>query len=159
MFASLATDLDDPVERVRRINEVSRKAKDEHQAIGAGFLQNWAEFSGPALGLAIRLYSSMGLADRHAPIHNVVISNVPGPPFPLYFGGAKLVSLNPLGPIFDGAGLNVTVLSYLDQVGFGLHACPESITDIWELAGFVPDAFEELKKAAAAASPIEPVEA
>jgi WS/DGAT/MGAT family acyltransferase len=148
MFASLATDVDDPVERIRAINAVSRAAKDEHQAIGAGFLQNWAEFSGPNVGLAFRLYSRMKLAERHAPIHNLVISNVPGPPFPLYFGGAKLVSLNPLGPIFEGAGLNITVLSYLDSVGFGLIACPESIPDLWSLAGFVPDAFEELKKAA-----------
>lgn len=149
MFASLATDVEDPVERVRRINEVSRAAKEEHQAIGADFLQNWGEFTGPNIGLAMRLYSRMGLAERHTPIHNLVISNVPGPPFPLYFGGAKLVSLNPLGPIFDGAGLNVTVLSYLDSIGFGLVACPKAVPDLWRLARHVPDAFDELRKAAA----------
>lgn len=149
MFASLATDVDDPTERVREINKVSRAAKEEHSAIGANFLQNWGQFAGPNIGLAMRLYSRMGLAERHTPIHNLVISNVPGPPFPLYFGGAKLVSLNPLGPIFDGAGLNVTVLSYLDHVGFGLVACPRSLGDVWRLAGHIPDAFEELKKAAA----------
>lgn len=148
MFASLATDIDDPIERVREINKVSLAAKEEHSAIGANFLQNWGEFTGPNIGLAMRLYSRMGLAERHTPIHNLVISNVPGPPFPLYFGGAKLVSLNPLGPIFDGAGLNVTVLSYLDSVGFGLVACPKSVPDIWRLAGHVPDAFDELRKAA-----------
>lgn len=148
MFASLATDVADPVDRVREINKVSKQAKEEHQAIGANFLQNWGEFSGPNIGLAMRLYSRMGLAERHAPIHNLVISNVPGPPFPLYFGGAKLVSLNPLGPIFDGAGLNVTVLSYLDQVGFGLIGCPKNVPDIWRLASHIPDAFDELRKAA-----------
>lgn len=148
LFASLATDIDDPVDQVREINKVSRAAKDEHQAIGARFLQNWGEFSGPNIGLAMRVYSRMRLADRHAPIHNLVISNVPGPPFPLYFGGAKLVSLNPLGPIFDGAGLNVTVLSYLDSVGFGLIACPDNVPDLWRLARHVPEAFEELEKAA-----------
>jgi len=150
MFASLATDIDDPVERVREINKVSRAAKDEHSAIGANFLQNWGEFTGPNIGLAMRLYSRMGLAERHAPIHNLVISNVPGPPFPLYFGGAKLVSLNPLGPIMDGAGLNITVLSYLDSVGFGIVACPKAVSDVWRLAGHIPDAFDELKKAASA---------
>jgi len=67
---------------------------------------------------------------------------------PLYFGGAKLVGLNPLGPIFDGAGLNVTVLSYLDSVGFGLVACPKNVPDIWRLAGYIPEAFDELRKAA-----------
>lgn len=147
MFASLATDVDDPIERVREINKVSQAAKEEHQAIGASFLQNWGQFTGPNIGLAMRLYSRMGLAERHTPVHNLVISNVPGPPFPLYFGGAKLVSLNPLGPIFDGAGLNVTVLSYLDHIGFGFVACPRSIPDIWRLARYFPDAFEELRKA------------
>lgn len=149
MFASLATDIEDPVDRVRKINEVSKAAKDEHSAIGANLLQNWGEFTGPNIGLAMRLYSHMNLAERHTPIHNLVISNVPGPPFPLYFGGAKLVSLNPLGPIFDGAGLNVTVLSYLDSIGFGLIACPKSVHDIWRLARHIPDAFDELRKAAA----------
>ncbi|HVM39451.1 MAG TPA: wax ester/triacylglycerol synthase family O-acyltransferase [Acidimicrobiia bacterium] len=158
MFASLATDIDDPVERVREINKVSRAAKEEHQAIGASFLRNWAEFSGPNLGYAFRLYSRMKLAERHAPIHNLVISNVPGPPFPLYFGGAKLVALSPLGPIFEGAGLNVTVLSYLDSVGFGLHACPDVIPDVWEMAGLIPQAFEELQKAAAADSGAVPAD-
>lgn len=152
MFASLATDIDDPVERVREINKVSRAAKEEHSAIGATFLQNWAEFSGPNLGYAFRLYSRMKLAERHAPIHNLVISNVPGPPFPLYFGGAKLVALSPLGPIFEGAGLNITVLSYLDSIGFGLHACPDVIPDVWEMAALIPDAFEELAKAASTAT-------
>ena len=41
-----------------------------------------------------------------------MISNVPGPPFPLYLGGARVVSMLPLGPAIEGAGLNVTVLSY-----------------------------------------------
>lgn len=152
MFASLATDVDDAIERVREINKVSKAAKEEHSAIGANLLQNWGEFAGPNIGLAMRLYSRMGLAERHTPIHNLVISNVPGPPFPLYFGGAKLVSLNPLGPIFDGAGLNVTVLSYLDHIGFGLVACPKNIPDIWRLARHFPDAFDELRKCAAGQS-------
>ena len=44
-------------------------------------------------------------------IHNLVISNVPGPPVPLFFMGAKIEGLYPLGPIFHGAGLNITVMS------------------------------------------------
>jgi hypothetical protein len=94
----------------------------------------------------------MKLADRHPPANNLVISNVPGPPFPLYFAGARLVALHPLGPIFDGAGLNVTVLSYMDTVGFGFIGCRELTPRLWDLARHVVDATDELKRAAKAVS-------
>src|SRR5437763_16441433 len=153
MFTSLATDIDDPVERLRRISEVNKGAKEEHKAIGAGMLQDWAKFAAPTtFSLAARLYSALNLAERFAPVHNLVNSNVPGPPFPLYFGGARLVAMNPLGPIFEGAGLNITVLSYLDSVGFGFMADRESMPGVWDLAGGVNEALEELKKAADARS-------
>jgi WS/DGAT/MGAT family acyltransferase len=149
MFTSLATDIDDPVERLLAIHESTKDAKEEHKAVGADTLINLSEFAAPNLfGLAARLYSGMKLADRHRPVHNLVISNVPGPPFPLFFGGARLVAMNPLGPIFEGAGLNITVLSYLDAVGFGFMADRESLPGVWDLAAGVSEALEELKKAA-----------
>ena len=60
-------------------------------------------------------------------VHNLVISNVPGPQMPLYFMGAKIDALYPLGPIFHGAGLNITVLSNNGIVHVGIIACPEGI--------------------------------
>lgn len=151
MFVSLATDLADPVERLRAIHESTRGAKEAHNALGATMLQEWAELAAPnTFAQAARLYTSMKLANRHPVVHNLVISNVPGPPFPLYFAGARLVALHPLGPIFDGAGLNITVLSYRDRVGFGFIACRELAPRLWDLAGYVHDSLEELKKAAAA---------
>ena len=71
------------------------------------------------------------MADRHRPLFNVTISNVPGPPFPLYSIGARMVANFPVGPIMDGGGLNMTVMSYLDQLDFGLQACPDVLPDIW----------------------------
>jgi hypothetical protein len=88
------------------------------------------------------------LADRHRPVHNLVISNVPGPPFPLYFAGARLLAIYPMGPIFDGAGLNLTVMSYLDHVDFGFLVCRELVNDVDDLAAAVPDALGKLVKAA-----------
>jgi hypothetical protein len=70
---------------------------------------------------------------------------VPGPPIPLYVAGGRLVSLYPMGPIFDGMGLNITVLSYLDKVGFGFVACRELIPDLWDIAEAVGPALDELK--------------
>jgi hypothetical protein len=88
------------------------------------------------------------IGERLRPAINVVVSNVPGPPFPLYFAGARLVALHPLGPIFDDAGLNVTVMSYLDHIDFGFIGCRELLPDIDDLAAAIPDALSELKKAA-----------
>ncbi len=149
IFTKLYSDIEDPVERLLAIHEINKGAKEEHNAIGADMLQNWAEFAAPTtFSLAARVYSGLRLAERHPVIHNLVISNVPGPPFPLYFAGAKLVGLNPLGPIMDGAGLNITVLSYVDNISWGFIACRELMPDLWDLAGAIPDAQAELLKAA-----------
>jgi hypothetical protein len=88
------------------------------------------------------------MADRHRPIFNVTISNVPGPPFPLYSIGARMVANYPVGPVMDGGGLNITVMSYLDQLDFGLQACPDVLPDLWSLADALPTALDELVKAA-----------
>ncbi len=150
MFSTLATDIDDPVERLKAIHEANKGAKEEHKAIGADMLTKWGELAAPTtFSLAARFYTRLKLADRHAVVHNLVISNVPGPPFPLYFAGAKLVALYPLGPIFDGAGLNITVVSYMDQLFFGLIGCRETV-DVWDIAGHITESFAELSKAAQA---------
>jgi hypothetical protein len=78
------------------------------------------------------------------PVHNLVISNVPGPPFPLYLGGAELVAAYPMGPVMDGAGLNITVLSYRDHIDIGFMADRELVPDVWKLAEAVQPAFDEL---------------
>lgn len=149
MFTSLATDVEDPVDRLLAIHRVTKGAKEEHNAVGASFLQDWAEFAAPnTFNLASRLYSSLHLADSHRPVHNVIISNVPGPPFPLYYAGAELIAAYPMGPVMEGAGLNITVLSYRDSVDFGFMVCRELMEDVWDLAEDTEAAFAELHKAA-----------
>ena len=156
MFASLATDIADPIERVRAIAESTQGAKAEQTAVGARFLTDWGEYAAPrTFATAARVYSSMSLADRHRPIHNLVISNVPGPPFPLYLAGAELIAAYPMGPIMEGSGLNITVLSYKDSVDFGFMADPELVPNVWELAEHVKTAFTELCEAAGVAQHAE----
>jgi WS/DGAT/MGAT family acyltransferase len=150
MLTTLATDIDDLQERVAIIHDVTTAAKDQQNLIGADTLQDWTEFAAPAVfGRAARLYSRTRIADRHRPIFNVTISNVPGPPFPLFFGGSKLDAVYPMGPIFDGGGLNITVMSYLDKMDFGLLACPDLIPHVRTIADGIGEALEEYKKAAA----------
>jgi hypothetical protein len=89
-----------------------------------------------------------GLACRGPVPINLVISNVPGPPFPLYLGGARLSSLLPLGPPIEGAGLNITVMSYIDRIDWGFIACRELAPRLHDMAHAVEDAHRELLKAA-----------
>ena len=151
MFVTLASHIDDPIERLAAIHETTKGAKTEHKAIGADMLQDLAQFAPAGLvARASRMYSSMRLAERHRPIHNLVISNVPGPPIPLYLAGARLEMLCPLGPVMEGAGLNITVLSNQGAVDVGLIACKELMPDLWDLADDFVDAAADLLKVAEA---------
>lgn len=149
MFVGLPAQLDDPMARLQAIREGTRGAKEEHRALGANVIMNWAEHATPNLVAAgARAYSQLKLADLHRPIFSLVVSNVPGPDFPLYSCGAELVAGFPLGPVFDGSGLNVTVMSYRGVVNWGFIACRDTVPDLWDLAGYVPEALEELLAAA-----------
>jgi WS/DGAT/MGAT family acyltransferase len=148
MFSSLMTDVDDPVERIRLIAESNAEAKELYGMVGANTLMQWAEHAAPnTFSLAARLYSSLRLSERHPVVHNLILSNVPGPPIPLYMAGARLTGLYPLGPIMDGAGLNATVLSNEDRIGFGFIACRELVPDLWTLADAVPVELDALDAA------------
>ena len=154
MFASLSSDIVDPVERLEQIAERNRVAKEHHKTLSASLLQDWAQFAAPnTFGLAVRVYSKLRLAERHPVVHNLVISNVPGPPMPIYFLGARVVGFYPFGPVFHGAGLNITVLSNDGHLDIGLIACRELAPDLWSLADDMPIALGELVSAARKSAP------
>jgi WS/DGAT/MGAT family acyltransferase len=149
MFVSLGSNIDEIPDRIAHIRSSTKGAKEEHNAVGATMLMDWAEYASPnVFNMASRLYSNMGLANRHRAIHNVIISNVPGPNFPLYFAGAELVAAYPLGPVMEGCGLNITVFSYRDSVDVGFMACRELIPDVWDLAEATNRAMRDLSEAA-----------
>ncbi|WP_341351145.1 WS/DGAT domain-containing protein [Nocardioides convexus] len=130
--------------------ERNQHAKEHHNAISADALQDWAEFAAPrTFGLAVRTYANLRLAERHPVVHNLVISNVPGPPIPLYFMGARIEALCPLGPVFHGAGLNVTVMSNAGKMHVGAIACRESMPDADALTRHFPDELARLGAAVA----------
>ena len=152
MFASLATDVDDAGDRLRAIYESTQSAKEMRQALEAHKIMNLTDTTPPGLiALAARMYTAAGL-ERIPPPFNVIISNVPGPPFPLYMAGARLLSLSPMGPLLYGGGLNITVLSYIDSLDFGFLACRDLVPDIWAIANGIELALEELEKVASVAS-------
>ena len=149
MFVQLPCQLDDPLERLQVIHEGTKGAKEEHKALGATTLQNWAEHASPNLAAAAaRLYTGMKLADRHRPVANLVVSNVPGPDFPLYLGGSELLGMFPLGPVMDGMGLNVTIMSYRGVLYWGFAADSRAVPRLWDIAAAVPHTLTELMEAA-----------
>jgi WS/DGAT/MGAT family acyltransferase len=149
MFSSLASDIAGPVERLATIAAQNRVAKEHHKTLSASLLQDWAQFAAPnTFAMAVRVYSRLRLAERHPVIHNLVISNVPGPPMPIYFMGARITGFYPFGPVFHGAGLNITVISNDGHLDVGLIACRELVPDLWDLADDLPIALGELLTAA-----------
>ncbi|QGW24230.1 hypothetical protein GJR88_01843 [Dietzia sp. DQ12-45-1b] len=149
MFMSLATDIDDPVERLESIRDANTVAKDHTDALDANLLTDWAQFAAPSVfGSAVRMYSRLRLSERHPVVHNLIISNVPGPNIPLYFLGARVTKMLPMGPVFHGAGLNCTVMSLDGELHFGFIACKDLVPDPWPMARAVDAAVAELVAAA-----------
>jgi diacylglycerol O-acyltransferase len=145
MFVQLPVEQADPIDRLHAIHDGTLGAKEEHEALGPDTLITWAEHATPNFfANAARFYSRMRLADRHRPIANLVISNVPGPEFPLYLGGAVLEAGFPLGPVMDGMGLNITIMSYRSVLYWGIIASPDTIPRVWNLAADIPLALDAL---------------
>jgi diacylglycerol O-acyltransferase len=148
MFVALPVQVEDPVERLRLIHESTMSAKEMTRAVRARRIQALAESAPPAvINLAFRTMFSAQLDQLVPAAANVLVSNVPGPPFPLYSAGARVRAIYPIGPLMMGMGLNCTVMSYMDSVDFGLQCDPELIPDLWAVSAHIPDALRELLKA------------
>jgi hypothetical protein len=161
ILVHLPIQIDDPVERLAAIRDETRRAKAEHRRSGADVLRQFTDvvtnITVPwILTHAMELYSSAHVADHLPSPWNLVISNLPGPAAPLYCGRAKVVRVYPLGPLQQGSGLSLTVLSAMGRLCFGAMACKEMVPDLESLAtGFV-DGIEALRRLAAERSAISP---
>jgi diacylglycerol O-acyltransferase / wax synthase len=91
----------------------------------------------------MRVYAASRLTTAK-PVHNLVISNVPGPQVPLYYLGSEVKAMYPLGPIFHGSGLNITVMSLTGKLDVGIVSCPELLPDLWDMADDFEVALNEL---------------
>jgi WS/DGAT/MGAT family acyltransferase len=147
MVVPIPTDLADPVERLHAMNATMKVAKDRHQALPATLLSDATQFIPPALfARATRGLHSLSGSSAFAPSLNVVISNVPGSPFPLYCGGARLETAYPVSVLFEGVALNITVMSYLDHLDFGLVSDRDMEPGVWELMEFLHRELDILAK-------------
>jgi diacylglycerol O-acyltransferase len=155
LLTSLATDVEDPMERLRRIAASAEQAKEVQRTLGPDMLERWVQFTPPGpFGAFMRLYSRLRLADRHPPAVNMVISNVPGPREPLYIAGAELVDFFSVGPVLEGMPLNITAWSYRGRMNFAILASPRTCRNIRALADALRDSLEELLAGSGARTPI-----
>ena len=149
MFVRLPIDLDDPVAVLHAIRDETKDAKDVHNAMGVDLIQDMAQITPPGVyNLAMRLYSRSGMSGALPPVQNLVISNVPGPPIPLFIAGAQVKAMYPFGPLIEGSGINITVLSNMGNMDFGVIACGDTVPDVWEIADGFGDAVTALRKRA-----------
>jgi diacylglycerol O-acyltransferase len=135
-------------ELLTAVHDATTAAKAFTGAVGSTAVANLADVTPPAaLSTVMWLTRTLNLAAVQPTLLNLVVSNVMGPPIPLYLAGARVDAIYPLGPLLPGAGMNITVLSNLDRLDVGVMACPDMVDDVWELVDRLPAALEGLKTA------------
>ncbi|MGB8501766.1 WS/DGAT/MGAT family O-acyltransferase [Mycobacterium sp.] len=148
MSAPLHTDIADPAARLKATAAGLGEMKERHRALPADLLCDINHFIPPALfNRAARATFALATSSVGRPTWNVVVSNIPGPQFPLYCGGAQLVANYPVSAIADGLGLNITVMSYDGQVDIGIVADREQVPDVWTLLDGLDLSLTELEDA------------
>ena len=156
MFVPIPTDVEDPRDRLMRAHEILMGAKDRHKALPATLLQDATQFVPPAVfARATRVVTQLAAMPRMRPALNLVISNVPGPREPLYCAGATMTANYPVSVIAEGVGLNITCMSYLDHVDFGIVVDREQVEDAWPLMDALRDALAEFDEVICGRSPAE----
>jgi WS/DGAT/MGAT family acyltransferase len=149
MYASMATHVDDPAERLRLVSASTRRSKKAHERGGAGVPTDLTAVAGPLAAAAIgRVLGNERLVDRLRLGGNVVVSNIPGPAEQLYLAGVPVERLYPFGPVIEGNALNVTVLSYKRQhLSLGVVGDRKAVPDLEQFTADLQAAFEALQKA------------
>jgi len=150
-FLSIASDIDDPVERLKQVTRNTQAAREHNEACDRelnmdwmAYRRVWSSYVGLFKGSAERLLSK--------PTFNLILSNVNGPREQLWQNGSKVVAIRSIGPLTEDMGLNITCWSYMDTLNIGLVACREHMPDLWDLADQLPVEMEKLLTAARAVS-------
>jgi len=149
MSLPLRSDIADPLDRLRAVHGESQQAKKLTHTVGASLGTELAQFlPSTTTGLMATAYGRYGLAKRLPPIFNTVITNVPGPNFPLYSMGSRMVANFGLGPVAHGLGLFQPVIGYNGQITVSAISCREMMPDPEFYCDCLTETFEDLNKAA-----------
>jgi diacylglycerol O-acyltransferase len=130
LMVPLPTHVDDPIERLELIHGLADETKAHHKSMSSDLLEQWAGLIPPwVTSMGSRTIGAVGGMGLLPPMSNVTISNVQGSPIPLYLAGAEVVGMYPLGPLLEGSGLNITVISHCDNLHIGLMGDPTLVRD------------------------------
>ncbi|WOE74181.1 WS/DGAT/MGAT family O-acyltransferase [Alterisphingorhabdus coralli] len=148
MVVPLGTHIADPVERLHYVYDETKRSKAMTNAIGARQMADISKVS-PALfmSLGARAYSQLGLANYVKPPFSTIVTNVPGPPVPIYSSGAKMVSMHGLLCLTDGLALGHVVQSYCDQASIAFTACRKAMPDPEFYTECLRQSYEEMMAA------------
>jgi WS/DGAT/MGAT family acyltransferase len=148
MYIQLATDIEDPIKRLKKIHVNTLIGKLYQDAIDARSLMGFAELIPFGLaGVAARFYSRAAIAKRHNPFFNLVITNVPGPQVPLYLSGHKLLANMGTAPIFDGMGLIMPVCSYNGTISISPTSSSNLMPDLDVFTRYIRESANDFEKA------------
>jgi diacylglycerol O-acyltransferase len=140
----LPLDLEDPIEQLEAIQATTKELKASEAALALDTIMEVAEWiPGPVLSRAL------GSIGGSAPV-NMIVTNVPGPQFPLYLAGAKLLAMYPIVPLVPGGGLGVALFSYEGKLCWGFNGDFELVPDLRAFVEDVQVAFEALRRAVVA---------
>jgi len=142
---NLGTHVADPMERLLYVKAASAAMKSTLGSVKSLMPTDFPSLGVPWLMSTVTsLYGRAKVADRIPPIANVVISNVPGPAFPLYMAGARMLTNYPTSIVVHGVALNITVQSYNESLDFGLIACARAMPEVADLAVHLRESLDEL---------------
>ena len=147
VFATLATDLGDPLDRLRAIQHSMGEAKRLLKGMNAADIGIFTSI----VALPVLVPHLLRISGRTRPTFNVTVSNVPGPQEPLYWNGARLEGMYPLSIVTHGQALNITVTSCGESLDFGIVACRRSVPSAQRLIDHLDEALVELERKASLA--------
>ena len=153
MLVSLATDIDDAVDRLIHIRANTQRSKVQASALPANKITEF--LPSETLAAAARVYTRTRLGGLHRPFFNVTITNVPGPPVPLYAAGARIHSAFGMAPILDGLGLILVVVSYAGRISIGVTSCQQIVPDPDNMAECFARSLDELELGVSLADPVK----
>ena len=151
-LVNLATDVADPLKRLDALRASSGATKSAAKSARSIIPVDFPTIGGPwIIGAIASLYGRSKVASVIPPLANVVISNVAGPPIPLYAAGARMTDYWPLSIVEHGVGLNITLMSYNGSLGVGFTVASCAVPDPHELVADFLRAHAQLKQAVEAA--------